>query len=62
MSESFPTSYITKKIDEVYKPVLLQKWKAEATYHQRLMYKLVKEFDFIGYYDEELWMKIATDV
>jgi hypothetical protein len=46
----------------VHKPVLLARWKDEATFHQRLLYKLCKSFHELEYYDEELWTMLTKDL
>lgn len=46
-------------IDSHYKQVLLDKWKAEVVYNQRVLFGLVDELHHLEYYDEELWAKIA---
>jgi hypothetical protein len=44
MNRTLPREYYRKKLDEVYKPILLAKWKNEATYHQRMLYQLCRDF------------------
>lgn len=59
LNETLPRSYFLEKLQEVHKPILLKKWRDEATYHQRLLFKMCKEFDRIGFYDEEIWTLLA---
>ena len=46
-------------LDTQYKKVLLDKWKAEVIYNQRVLFGLAKEFHHLEYYDKELWLLIA---
>lgn len=62
LNRTLPREHFRKRLTLVHKPVLLSKWKAEATYHQRLLYKLCKYFHELSYYDEELWTLLVTDV
>ena len=47
---------------EVHKPILLAKWKSEATYHQRLLYSLCRDFHTLEYYDEDIWNLLVKDI
>ena len=47
-----------KLLETQCKKVLLDKWDAEVLYHQRVLFGLAKELHLLGYYDEELWMKL----
>ena len=40
------------------KHVILPFWDKEVRFHQRVLFDLAKELDFIGWYDEEVWAKI----
>jgi hypothetical protein len=46
-------------LDSQFKKVLLDKWKSEVVYNQRVLFGLAEEFLNIQYYDKELWLKIA---
>ena len=52
-------SHMTKLLDSQFKKVLLDKWNAEVVYNQRVLFGLAAELHFLGYYDEELWLKIV---
>ena len=62
LNRTLPRSHMRERLANVHKPILLKKWKAEATYHQRLMFKMVKEFHDLEYYDEEIWNLLAFDI
>ena len=62
MSLHLKPEYMHDKLNKVYKKILLEKWKAEAVYHQRMGHELMLELDFLGYYDEEIWMNIHNDI
>jgi hypothetical protein len=62
MNHNLPKEHFRDKLNEVHKPVLLAKWKAEATYHQRMLYTLCKNFHALEYYDEELWNLLLKDI
>lgn len=51
-----------KKMDEVYKKYILEKWTRDATYNQRFAYELMQEMDFLEYYDVDIWMKLHDDI
>lgn len=51
-------SHMIKLIDTLFKKVLLDKWKDEVVYNQRVLFGLAEEFYFLEYHDEELWTKI----
>lgn len=61
LNRTLSREHFRQKLNDVHKPVLMAKWK-EATYHQRLLYKLCKHFHELGYYDEELWTLLLKDV
>lgn len=46
-------------LENQFKQVLLNKWKAEVMMNQRVLFGLANEFVKIAYFDEELWTKIA---
>lgn len=62
LNRTLHREHFRQRLTEVHKPVLLAKWKDEATYHQRLLYKLCKNLHELEYYDEEIWQKLVTDV
>lgn len=62
LNRTLPREHFREKLTEVHKPILLAKWKAEATYHQRLLYKLCKYFHELEYYDVELWQLLTKDI
>jgi hypothetical protein len=62
LNRTLPRSHMRDKLQTQYKPVLLAKWTAEVDYHQRMAYKLAKEFDGLEFYDEELWLKLGETV
>lgn len=62
LNRTLPREYFRQKLTEVHKPVLIQNWKKEATYHQRMLYTFCKRFHELQYYDEELWHLIVNDV
>ncbi len=49
-------------LHEVLKPVIVQKWAAEATYHQRLLFKMCKYFFEMKYFDEDIWNLLIKDL
>ena len=51
-------AHMVKLIDTLFKKVLLDKWKDEVVYNQRVLFGLAEEFYFLEYHDEELWTKI----
>ena len=61
-NRTLPRDHFRQKLTEVHKPVLLKQWKDEATYHQRLLFKMCKYFHELEYYDEELWTLLAKDI
>lgn len=62
LNRTLPREHFRQKLTEVHKPVLIQKWRDEATYHQRMLYTLAKRFHELNYYDEELWTLLVKDV
>lgn len=62
LNRTLPRQHMRDKLLTQYKPVILQKWDDEVVYHQRMLYKMVKEFDNLEFYDVELWLKIAETV
>ena len=62
MNRTLPREHFRQRLTELHKPILLAKWRDEATYHQRLLYKLCKYMHELEYYDEEIWHKLVTDV
>ena len=62
MNRTLPREHFRQKLDEVHKPVLLAKWKDEATYHQRLLYKMCRDMHTLQYYDEEIWNLLVKDI
>lgn len=62
LNRTIPREHFRRKLTEVHKPVLLAKWKDEATYHQRLLFQLCRSFHSLEYYDEELWSLLVKDI
>ena len=62
LNRTLPRQHMRDKLLHQYKPVLLAKWEAEAVFHQRMLYKLAREFDLLEFYDEELWLKLGETV
>jgi len=57
-NRSLPRSHMIEKLNNEFKKVMLDKWKAEVVYNQSTLFGLVGEFDKIGFYDTELWNMI----
>ncbi len=62
MNRTLPREHFRKKLTEVHKPILLSLWKDEATYHQRMLYKLCRDLHTLQYYDEEIWGLLVKDI
>lgn len=61
LNRTLPREYFRTKLQTVYRPILLAKWKAEATYHQRLLAKMAVEFPRVGFFDQEIWDLLIDD-
>jgi len=44
LNRTLPREHFRKKLTDVFKPILLEKWLDEVTYHQRLLVNLAKNF------------------
>lgn len=62
LNRTLPREHYRQFLTEVLKPVLLEKWKAEATYHQRLLYKICRDFYDLKYFDEDIWTQLIFDI
>jgi hypothetical protein len=62
LNRTLPREHFRQKLTEVHKPILLAKWKDEATYHQRMLFQLCLSFHSLEYYDEELWTLLVKDI
>lgn len=49
-------------MEKHYKPRLLQVWDTQVLYNQRVMKHLIREFEILNYYDEEIYQKLVTSI
>jgi len=47
-----------ERLNNQYKKVIIDKWKDEVVYQQRMLFDLASELHQLGYYDKEVWMLI----
>lgn len=59
-NRSLPRSHIIDLLNNQWKKVLVDKWKAEVIFNQRVLFGLAKEFHNLRYYDADLWQLIIT--
>lgn len=57
-NRSLHRDHFRNLLDTQFKKVILDKWKAEVIYHQRLLVGLAVELHNLEYYDEEIWLKL----
>ena len=62
LNRTLPRDHFRQKLNDLHKPLLIAKWKDEATYHQRLLYRMCKLFHELEYYDEEIWSLLFKDI
>lgn len=62
LNRTLPREHFRQKLSTVHKPILLAKWTAEATYHQRLLYIMVQGFHNLQWYDEDVWTLLLKDI
>lgn len=46
------------KLNNTFKKIIVDRWKDEVVYNQRVLFDLAKELNELGWYDEEVWMLI----
>ena len=43
---------MTTKLNETFKTIIIDKWKAEVVYNQRVLFDLAKELHDLSWYDD----------
>ena len=51
-------SHFKVMLNDLLKPIVLDKWPKEVEYHQRVLYELMQEFEYLDYYDKDIWQKV----
>lgn len=54
-SRQLPRQHFRSLLDSHYKQVLVDKWKSEVVFNQRVLFGLIQELHHLGWYDEEVW-------
>lgn len=57
-SRQLHRNHMLERLDSFYKKVILDRWKDEVVYNQRVLFDLATELNLIGWYDKEVWMLI----
>jgi hypothetical protein len=49
---------MTGKMNDTFKKIIVDRWKDEVVYNQRVLFDLAQELHELGWYDEQVWMLI----
>lgn len=58
----YEPSHMLQWIDNHFKKRILELWEDQVHFNQRIMLHLIREFETLNYYDEEIFMKLVTSI
>jgi hypothetical protein len=47
-----------EKLNNTYKKIIMDRWKDEVVYAQRVLFDLAHELQQLGWFDKDVWMLI----